>query len=164
MLLNQRFLKPDFIQSNLNIRTILIERDQALLRLFPNKKLSVIYPSKLYPSILPEGETVKDQSQLFSDVQSTTLNLSKIKATSSFGNMKNSKSEQLLVVSGEIVPNTEVAIVSKTASKPSTEKSVKGLNKTEAVPSLLSTPLSPNTPTSIISSKPSNLAFNLTRN
>ncbi|CAH8646278.1 unnamed protein product [Schistosoma intercalatum] len=139
-----------------------IEQDQALLRLFSNQKLPVIYPSELYPSILSEGETVKDQSQSFSDVQSATLNLSKIKTTSSPGNMKNSKLEQLLVVSEEIAPNTEVSIVPKTPSKPSTEKSVKVVSKNEAVPSSLSTPPSPNNPTSIISSKPSNIAFNLT--
>ncbi|CAH8675668.1 unnamed protein product [Schistosoma haematobium] len=125
-----------------------IERDQALLRLFSNQKLPVIYPSELNPSILPEA----------------TLNLSKMKTTSSPGNMKNSKLEQLLVVSAEIAPNTEVSIVPETPSKPSTEKSVKVVNKNEAVPSSLSTPLSSNNPTSIISSKPSNIAFNLTRN
>ncbi|CAH8671642.1 unnamed protein product [Schistosoma bovis] len=141
-----------------------IEQDQALLRLFSNQKLPVIYPSELYPSILPEDETVKDQSQSFSDVQSATLNLSKIKTTSSPGNMKNSKLEQLLVVSGEIAPNTEVSIVPKPPSKPSTEKSVEVVSKNQSVPSSLSTPLSPNNPTSIISSKPSNIAFNLTRN
>ncbi|CAH8679336.1 unnamed protein product [Schistosoma haematobium] len=87
-----------------------------------------------------------------------------MKTTSSPGNMKNSKLEQLLVVSAEIAPNTEVSIVPETPSKPSTEKSVKVVNKNEAVPSSLSTPLSSNNPTSIISSKPSNIAFNLTRN
>ncbi|CAH8663891.1 unnamed protein product [Schistosoma curassoni] len=87
-----------------------------------------------------------------------------MKTTSSPGNMENSKLEQLLVVSGEIAPNTEVAIVPKTPSKPSTEKSVKVVSKNQSVPSSLSTPLSPNNPTSIISSKPSNIAFNLTRN
>ncbi|CAH8495182.1 unnamed protein product [Schistosoma rodhaini] len=145
-------------------RSMLIERDQALLRLFSNYKLPVIYPSKLCPSISPEGETVNDQSQSFSDVQSATLNHSQIKTTSSPGNMKNSKLEQLLVVSGEIASNTEVSVIPKTPSKPSTEKSVKVVNKTEAVPSSVSTPLSPNTPASVISSKPSNIAFNLTRN
>ncbi|VDP59424.1 unnamed protein product, partial [Schistosoma curassoni] len=145
-------------------RNMLIERDQALLRLFSNYKVPVIYPSKLCPSIPLESETVKDQSQSFSDVQSGTLNHSQMKTTSSPGNMKNSKLEQLLVVSGEIASNTEVSIVPKSPSKPSTEKSVKVVNKTEAVPSSVSTPLSPNTPTSVISSKPPNIAFNLTRN
>ncbi|CAH8638642.1 unnamed protein product [Schistosoma mattheei] len=78
--------------------------------------------------------------------------------------MKNSKLEQLLFVSGEIAPNIGVSIVPKTPYKPSTEKSVKFVNKNETVPSSLSTPLSSNNPTSIISSKPSNIAFNLTRN
>ncbi|CAI2722678.1 unnamed protein product [Schistosoma spindalis] len=145
-------------------RNMLIERDQALLRLFSNYKVPVIYPSKLCPSISLDGETVKDQSQSFSDMQSTSLNLSQIKTTSSPGNMKNSKLEQLLVVSGEIASNTEVSIVPKTPSIPSTEKSVKVVNKTEAVPSSVSTVLSPNTPTSVISSKPSNIPLNLTRN
>ncbi|CAH8434123.1 unnamed protein product [Schistosoma bovis] len=145
-------------------RNMLIERDQALLRLFSNYKVPVIYPSKLCPSISLESETVKDQSQSFSDVQSGTLNHSQMKTTSSPGNMKNSKLEQLLVVSGEIASNTEVSIVPKSPSKPSTEKSVKVVNKTEAVPSSVSTPLSPNTPTSVISSKPPNIAFNSTRN
>ncbi|CAH8434148.1 unnamed protein product [Schistosoma haematobium] len=145
-------------------RNMLIERDQALLRLFSNYKVPVIYPSKLCPSISLESETVKDQSQSFSDVQSGTLNHSQMKTTSSPGNMKNSKLEQLLVVSGEIASNTEVSIVPKSPSKPSTEKSVKVVNKTEAVPSSVSTSLSPNTPTSVISSRPPNIAFNLTRN
>ncbi|CAH8434191.1 unnamed protein product [Schistosoma guineensis] len=145
-------------------RNMLIERDQALLRLFSNYKVPVIYPSKLCPSISLESETVKDQSQSFSDVQSGTLNHSQMKTTSSPGNMKNSKLEQLLVVSGEIASNTKVSIVPKSPSKPSTEKSVKVVNKTEAVPSSVSTPLSSNTPTSVISSKPPNIAFNLTRN
>ncbi|CAH8434145.1 unnamed protein product [Schistosoma haematobium] len=145
-------------------RNMLIERDQTLLRLFSNYKVPVIYPSKLCPSISLESETVKDQSQSFSDVQSGTLNHSQMKTTSSPGNMKNSKLEQLLVVSGEIASNTEVSIVPKSPSKPSTEKSVKVVNKTEAVPSSVSTSLSPNTPTSVISSRPPNIAFNLTRN
>ncbi|CAH8431355.1 unnamed protein product [Schistosoma turkestanicum] len=154
-------------------RTMLMERDQALLRLFSNYKLPVIYSCKVCPSISHEEEDaddiVNDQCQSSSSssfanvLQSTNGNRSQMKTGASPGNLKNSKLEQLLVVSGEIAADTSVSCVPKTPPKSSAEKSVNVVNKTETVPS---TPLSSKTPTSVInsSSKLSDMTFNLARN
>ncbi|KAK4473200.1 hypothetical protein MN116_004377 [Schistosoma mekongi] len=129
-------------------RTLLIERDQALLRLFSNYKLPVIHPSNLCPSVSSEGDNIKDAQPFPADIQST-LNDSQSKTTLSPGNLNNSRLEQLLVVSGEISSNTVVSFLPKTPPKP-IEKNVNDIKRSGASP-LVSSNLSYKTPASVIS-------------
>ncbi|KAH8855584.1 Alpha N-terminal protein methyltransferase 1 [Schistosoma japonicum] len=129
-------------------RTMLIERDQALLRLFSNYKLPVIHPSNLCPSISSEGDSIKDAQPSPADMHSR-LNDSQSKTILSPGNLNNSRLEQLLVVSGEIASNTIVSVTPKTSPKP-IEKNVDDIKRSGDSP-LVSSNLSFKTSASVIS-------------
>ncbi|CAH8431900.1 unnamed protein product [Heterobilharzia americana] len=156
---NVSFSKEDNVNP---LRNMINERDQALFRLFSNYKLPIIHPSKVCPSISTEVESSKftdsKGGDSFSDMQpSSDVHRN---ATTLSPSIKNSRLEQLLVVSGELASNTVVSTSPKTPLSTITKAETEA-KKSTAVPLTPTTPLS-KTPTSSLLSKPS-LSMGLTK-
>ncbi|CAH8833805.1 unnamed protein product [Trichobilharzia szidati] len=173
---NISFSKDDDYNSTINnnihnnntpSQHLIHERDQALLRLFSNYKLPVIRPTKVCPSISTEAENLNlsdfKGGESFSETQPSS-NILQSKATPSPGSLKNSRLEQLLVVSGELATNTAVSVAPRTPPNVSIKNVTDVRKSTGASPanSLASTSPLFSTPTSSILSKQS-VSFGLTK-